>query len=552
MQVFNLHSIPLLTLFKGRALVLYVPVWKGQVADEIPPLISEAAFQRGLILHYDEPFRWQLPALRVERPLALRVQKPPVRVSSAGEIEHLNWVNGWGWAENSPGASRVRRLLSAEEKGSVASDLQRGEKPQFLDWFLPSTVVTAFVPGFGLMSYESACLVGCRCSCHRQVEVQKPETVRAKLKIGDVALAEEKVMGLLCLRAAAPRRYRTAREGSCQNATTQFEDRWRARKYYIDLILKASGAVKNCIRTRRLGEKPAWKPARRRTSLSEIDGEETEDEMAADVPSDLELTDSEEEIDQLDDDMDTSSGPTINVLSGWQTTSDAAEASDDSAASEECIGHCEHCTLELGAGASVPSRVFKCADCDALQCESCCHTIHVCKLDHKLSEWQSSRGQWIRTTLQASNLCLKYPTLCGVCDRVLAEEGGRLLRSALWCEYCEYGVMCQRCCFEKHAKAPLHRVKTWKNGRSWKATSLREAGFVYQMGHAGESCPHPDRHISSLLVIAYEGLHRIHLRYCRCPDSEGMARANWEQIRGNGWFPSSIVHPGICSTFPAA
>ncbi|KAJ7601386.1 hypothetical protein DFH06DRAFT_1152167 [Mycena polygramma] len=198
-------------------------------------------------------------------------------------------------------------------------------------------------------------------------------------------------------------------------------------------------------------------------SLSEIDNEKTDSDSEMDTDEELaalESTDSGEEL----SDMDTSSGP----LANYDTDPDA----------------------------SAPS----------LQCESCCHSIHVCRLGHELTEWQSSTGEWIKTNLKDSGLCLKYPTLCGVCDRVLAEQGGRLLRSALWCQYCEYGVMCQSCCFKKHAKAPLHPVKTWANGRYWKTTSLRKAGFVYQMGHGGATCPHPDRHLSSLLVIAHDGV----------------------------------------------
>ncbi|KAJ7444057.1 hypothetical protein B0H11DRAFT_1684010, partial [Mycena galericulata] len=108
---------------------------------------------------------------------------------------------------------------------------------------------------------------------------------------------------------------------------------------------------------------------------------------------------------------------------------------------------------------------------------------------------------------------------------------------SLMCDECGFGVTCQSCCFEVHQKAPLHCVKMW-NGKTWEPTVLRDHGFVYNMGHQGNPCPHPDRDISSLLVLHYNGHHLLHLRYCRCPDSEGMAKSNWYQIKKNGWFPA--------------
>ncbi|KAJ7601385.1 hypothetical protein DFH06DRAFT_1152166 [Mycena polygramma] len=159
-----------------RDLVLYIPVWKGNVDhnDATPPLISDAAFQRGLILHYDEPFRWYSPALRAQ---AARVQVARrVGVQSAEEIEHRNWLNGWGdWGTptvKGPGTDETVTNPHREESRSV--DLQRGEDFKTLDWFLPSEVFTAFVPGFGFMSYDTACLVGCQCGLNSDATTVLP------------------------------------------------------------------------------------------------------------------------------------------------------------------------------------------------------------------------------------------------------------------------------------------------------------------------------------------------------------------------------------------
>ncbi|KAJ6450236.1 hypothetical protein C8R47DRAFT_998951, partial [Mycena vitilis] len=166
-------------------------------------------------------------------------------------------------------------------------------------------------------------------------------------------------------------------------------------------------------------------------------------------------------------------------------------------------------------------------------------------------EWKPSSGQWIETLLKDTELSDKHATLCGVCEEVVAPEASQLPPGTLLCDECGHGVVCRQCCFREHAKEPLHTVKDW-NGVRWRSTTLRQHGFVFQLGHGGDDCPYPDRLVSSLLVISWGGVQRIHVRYCRCADSEGMARSNWTQIRKNGWFPATLQAPGVCCTFKIA
>ncbi|KAJ7432262.1 hypothetical protein B0H11DRAFT_1940830 [Mycena galericulata] len=108
-------------------------------------------------------------------------------------------------------------------------------------------------------------------------------------------------------------------------------------------------------------------------------------------------SDAEEEIDELAGDPDAASGisdaemkdanPDENGDSGSDgNKSDATDS--DTADVEDWLGRCDYCNLPLGHNTRVPSRVFRCRRCKSgLQCETCCHKIHVCKPEHPLEEW---------------------------------------------------------------------------------------------------------------------------------------------------------------------
>ncbi|KAJ7430103.1 hypothetical protein B0H11DRAFT_2264339 [Mycena galericulata] len=194
-------------------------------------------------------------------------------------------------------------------------------------------------------------------------------------------------------------------------------------------------------------------------SLSEIDveisdAESEEDELADDPDAHRSL-----ELDDNDNDKTSDEHSTDSVLR--RITFDD-NASDDSMDGE--LGRCEYCSRPLGHNTHAPSRVFRCRECESeLQCEKCCHAIHVCKRNHHLQEWDATveygENTWFDTRFKQTSLVSKYATRCGVCQSVVAPEARKIPWWALLCEECGCGVMCQRCCFKKHEKHPLHSVK---------------------------------------------------------------------------------------------
>lgn len=186
-------------------------------------------------------------------------------------------------------------------------------------------------------------------------------------------------------------------------------------------------------------------------SLSEID-----DEMNTD-----------EEIDELADDNSETSDDSMGVdLTSEDSDTAALESESDRSAENdenvptatrrlgallhEPLGECAYCRLPLGPTTGVDSRVFRCEECDSLQCEACCHTIHICKPGHVLhvsiqyptqtllltycKEWRENETDWIKTNTKHATLDLKYPTLCGSCDALIAAAGIKMPKGVVQCD----------------------------------------------------------------------------------------------------------------------
>ncbi|THU81849.1 hypothetical protein K435DRAFT_692763, partial [Dendrothele bispora CBS 962.96] len=130
------------------------------------------------------------------------------------------------------------------------------------------------------------------------------------------------------------------------------------------------------------------------------------------------------------------------------------------------------------------------------------------------------------------------PATCTFCppDREQAEPTFR-------CIDCNHGpLMCQECCVEKHQLNPLHRIQHW-TGQRFQKVSLRQLGFVVQLGHQdGSTCLSPVNGPSKFVVIHDNGIHRVRLQYCGCRASvssqTGMLHFKWEQLMRNRWFPA--------------
>ncbi|KAJ6454919.1 hypothetical protein C8R47DRAFT_1228440 [Mycena vitilis] len=217
------------------------------------------------------------------------------------------------------------------------------------------------------------------------------------------------------------------------------------------------------------------------------DASNTDDDLALCESSDSE-TDSNQEMDQLAGDGDTDS---MEGVETFHHSSDTSMCTSDD--EFELVGRCDYCSLPLGSSEKGASRAYRCAECESMQCDSCCHTIHVCKPNHVLLEWHAGAGKWIETLLENTNLPSKFAVMCGVCDAIVAEPDHELPAGTILCEACTCGVLCVSCCLKKHVTEPLHEIKTWsQNGNRWKTSTLRQLGYVYQMGHGGKRCPLPD------------------------------------------------------------
>ncbi|KAJ7728446.1 hypothetical protein DFH07DRAFT_969878 [Mycena maculata] len=84
-------------------------------------------------------------------------------------------------------------------------------------------------------------------------------------------------------------------------------------------------------------------------------------------------------------------------------------------------------------------------------------------------------------------------------------------------------------------------------GSFWEWTTLKDLGFVYQVGHGGGPCVFPDPKKRTLTVLEHPYIHQLHFRYCNCSKSDHADPI--QQLLRNGWYPATVVDPGTCTTF---
>jgi hypothetical protein len=77
--------------------------------------------------------------------------------------------------------------------------------------------------------------------------------------------------------------------------------------------------------------------------------------------------------------------------------------------------------------------------------------------------------------------------------------------------------------------------------------TLDDLGLVYQLGHQGSPCQHPDLLIRWMVLMDTTGIHRIQYRYCKC--SRSATSDNLRQLLCNAWFPATQTDPTTCATF---
>ncbi|KAL1684796.1 hypothetical protein GGG16DRAFT_119464, partial [Schizophyllum commune] len=115
------------------------------------------------------------------------------------------------------------------------------------------------------------------------------------------------------------------------------------------------------------------------------------------------------------------------------------------------------------------------------------------------------------------------------------------------CLECGDFLQCKSCCLKRHQCMPLHVIQSW-TGAYWEKTSLATMGLIYQIGHGGLPCVHPDPAVRTMVVVD-EILHTVHYRYCSC---RGLRSLNSvKQLLRNQWYPATVTDPETCITFKA-
>ncbi|KAL1658241.1 hypothetical protein GGF50DRAFT_67646 [Schizophyllum commune] len=115
------------------------------------------------------------------------------------------------------------------------------------------------------------------------------------------------------------------------------------------------------------------------------------------------------------------------------------------------------------------------------------------------------------------------------------------------CWECGDFLQCRDCCLKRHQTMPLHIVQVW-TGQYWRKVSLANMGLVYQIGHGGLPCVHPDPVVRNMVIVD-EVIHTVRVRYCSC---RGLSSLNpVRQLLRNRWYPVTVTDPETCVTFRA-
>lgn len=71
-------------------------------------------------------------------------------------------------------------------------------------------------------------------------------------------------------------------------------------------------------------------------------------------------------------------------------------------------------------------------------------------------------------------------------------------------------------------------------------------GLVFQLGHKGARCRHPDPTPRWMTIIHVNGIHTVAYRYCACGVSD--REHHWQQAMRSGWYPATTHIPQTCAS----
>ncbi|KAJ7459127.1 hypothetical protein B0H11DRAFT_2242697 [Mycena galericulata] len=103
------------------------------------------------------------------------------------------------------------------------------------------------------------------------------------------------------------------------------------------------------------------------------------------------------------------------------------------------------------------------------------------------------------------------PDICSWCKIEMSED--RIFRCQRGCHDQLPG--CTPCIAIAHEQLPTHRLEEWVENR-WEPRTLRDVGYIQQLGHEGLPCPKPSFLITVRLLHLPDGMQELWCRECLC------------------------------------
>ncbi|KAJ7429172.1 hypothetical protein B0H11DRAFT_2266719 [Mycena galericulata] len=103
------------------------------------------------------------------------------------------------------------------------------------------------------------------------------------------------------------------------------------------------------------------------------------------------------------------------------------------------------------------------------------------------------------------------PDICSWCKIEISED--RIFRCQRGCHDELPG--CTPCIAIAHEQQPTHRLEEWVENR-WEPRTLRDVGYIHQLGHEGLPCPRPSFLITVRLLPLSDGVQELWCRECLC------------------------------------
>lgn len=132
-------------------------------------------------------------------------------------------------------------------------------------------------------------------------------------------------------------------------------------------------------------------------------------------------------------------------------------------------------------------------------------------------------------------------------------------------------MYCRDCCLTTHALNPFHDIRQYTKvdvplhnivgtaeDEILEPITLKDLGYVLDIGHSGRPCPQNSNNdhdfLSSpiydqvLTVVDVSGVYDLPIRWCRCKDHTDKSLRYYLLLR-MGLYPSSVTNPKTAFTF---